>query len=595
MMLINYFLKRTYRTNVNTIQWNKTIRNHQLNGNYQQALKLFQIGIEKKTFQPNSVTYLTMLDICKELKSLSTLRTIHHLIDSSKNLNNNNNNNDDDDIYNNPRIRSLLMDVYIKCQDLDSACRVFQSMNERNIIDYCGLMTGFNNQGQYDKTYELGKQIPSSMKYSSPLLCTLILQACTELKRYDDGYKIHQNGRHFLPGNKMFMNELLNFYLRFNQEKQALDIFENNSNQQTIIDYSLLMKYYNHQYQPQKTIDLYYHLKKNSHIQMDHIIYVLVLQAIANGCCLHTSKQIHDHINRFGTNIDIDNALINMYGKLGNLDQAEKIFHSMSKHNIVSYNILLTLYGLYRQSDKALSCYNQMHQQDHRPDDKTYVILLHTLSQTPNKINDVKRIFFNIEENKRGPMLTAAMIAALIRAQLFDEVNELLKKLPKENILFYAIKANINEKIDKFNYPILITNEQLALYDLLMSNIYTYAGLNDRLTTIDEMLYENNKLKNMLSYSWFEKSNGKIEYFKSTNSQLEICEHTEKLALDNALEEQKNLSLPILIGKNHRICNECHEYFKKVSFSSASKKNIYLRDSTRIHLFSCGLCSCEVT
>ncbi|CAF0905194.1 unnamed protein product [Rotaria sordida] len=308
-MLINFFLKRTYRINVNTIQWNKTIRNHQLNGNYQQALKLFQIGIEKKTFQPNSVTYLTMLDICKELKSLSTIRTIHHLIDSSKNLNNN-----DDDIYNNPRIRSLLMDVYIKCQDLDSAYRVFQSMNERNIIDYCGLMTGFNNQGQYEKTYELSKKIPSSMKYSSPLLCTLILQACTELKQYDDGYKIHENGKHFLSNNKMFMNELLNFYLKFNQEKQALDIFEKNSNQLTIIDYSLLMKYYNHQYQPQKTIDLYYRLKKNSHIQIDHIIYVLVLQAIANGCCLHTSEQIHDHIKKFGTNIDIDNALINMYG-----------------------------------------------------------------------------------------------------------------------------------------------------------------------------------------------------------------------------------------------------------------------------------------
>jgi hypothetical protein len=74
------------------------------------------------------------------------------------------------------------------------------------------------------------------------------------------------------------------------------------------------MKYYNRQYQPEKTIDLYYRLKTNSHIQIDHIIYVLVLQAIANGCCLHTSKQIHEQIKKYGTNIDINNALINMYG-----------------------------------------------------------------------------------------------------------------------------------------------------------------------------------------------------------------------------------------------------------------------------------------
>lgn len=274
---------------------------------------------------------------------------------------------------------------------------------------------------------------------------------------------------------------------------------------------------------------------------------------------------------------------------MGDLDRAEKVFHSMAKHNIVSYNILLNLYGLYHQSDKVLKTYQQMCQQGHRPDDKTYVLLLHALSKTPSKIKDAKRIFSSVEESKRGPMLTSAMIAALIRAELFDEVNDLLKTLPKEHILFYAIKANLTDKShDKFTYPTTITNEQLALYDLLMSNIYTYAGVHDRLAIIDEILYENSTLKTMLSYSWFENSNGRIEYFKSDNSELRDCEHTEKLALTNASNQN---SSSILIGKNHRMCNECHEYFKKVSI----KRKISLRDSIRFHLFSSGACSCEVS
>jgi pentatricopeptide repeat protein len=302
-MLLRYLIiKRTYRSNTNTIQWNKTIRTHQINGNYQQALKLFQLGIEKQTFQPDSVTYLTILDVCKQLKSLSIVRTIHQLIDSSKNL--------DDKSH----LQSSLMDVYIKCQDLDSAYRVFQSMNERNVIDYGALMTGFNNQGHYEKTLKFAQDIPSSIKYSSPILCTLILQACSELNRYNDGLKIHRYGQKFLPHDKIFLNELMNFYLKFHQEKHALDIFEKYQSQQTIIDYSLLMKYYNRQYQFEKTIELYYRLKKNTKLKIDHIIFVLVLQAIANGCCLHTSQEISLDINSFGTNIDVNNALINMYG-----------------------------------------------------------------------------------------------------------------------------------------------------------------------------------------------------------------------------------------------------------------------------------------
>lgn len=295
-------VRRCYhRSNTNTIQWNKTIRTHQNNGNYQQALKLFQLGIEKKTFQPDSVTYLTILDVCKQFKSLPTIRNIHQLIDSSN-------------ISNDPRIRSSLMDVYIKCEDIENAYRVFQSMKERNIIDYGALMSAFNHQGQYERTWTFSQEIPAKMKYSSSILCTLILQACGELKQYDDGVKIHQFSEKYLAKDRVFMNELMNFYLKFHQEKEALEIFDNHSNNQTIIDYTLLMKYYNRQYQPEKTLQLYQRLKKHSKIEIDHIIYVLVLQAIANGCCLHSSQQIEEEMKKFQTNIDVKNALINMYG-----------------------------------------------------------------------------------------------------------------------------------------------------------------------------------------------------------------------------------------------------------------------------------------
>lgn len=307
MILRNlFFFKRGYAANSTTIQWNKTLRTHQANGNYQQALKLFQLGVEKNTFQPNATTYLTVLDICKELKSLSDLRTVHQWIDSTKKL--------DDDIARDPRVRSSLMDVYIKCKDLDSAYRVFQTMNERNSIDYAALMTGWNQDGQFEKTLELAKEMPSAMKFSSPVLCTLILRACAQLQRYDEGRSIHQQAKHWLAKDKIFLNETMNFYLKFHDDKQALDLFQRYPNQQTVIDYSLFMKYYNRQYQPEKTLDFYHRLLKTSSQSIDHIVCVLVLQAIANGCCLHSSEQIRERVKRFGTHLDVNNALIHMYG-----------------------------------------------------------------------------------------------------------------------------------------------------------------------------------------------------------------------------------------------------------------------------------------
>lgn len=266
----------------------------------------------------------------------------------------------------------------------------------------------------------------------------------------------------------------------------------------------------------------------------------------------------------------------------------------MPKHNIVSYNILLNLYALYHQTDKAWQSYQQMCQQGHRPDEKTFVLLLHALSQTPTKIKESERIFSSIEPKRRGPMLTAAMIAALTRAQRFDQVKEMMKSLPKEKLLYYAIKANVDASNDSFEYPITINHGDLAMYDHLMSNIYHYAGLPDRLSTVDETLYNNHPLRSILLYSFYEKTPGVIQYFKGTGKDLQLCQPTEQLALNDAVKSQEQLSSPILIGKNHRLCQECYEHFKNIS-RSRPKKKILLRDSRRFYVFLDGACSLDLS
>ena len=76
------------------------------------------------------------------------------------------------------------------------------------------------------------------------------------------------------------------------------------------------MKFYNRQYRPEKTIELYQRLKKNVRLSIDHIIIVLVLQAVANGCCVQFADEIVEQTKKsFNTNLDVNNALINMFGK----------------------------------------------------------------------------------------------------------------------------------------------------------------------------------------------------------------------------------------------------------------------------------------
>ena len=241
----------------------------------------------------------------------------------------------------------------------------------------------------------------------------------------------------------------------------------------------------------------------------------------------------------------------------------------MTKRNIVSFNVLLNLYGLYRRSDNALQCFNQMSQQGHQPDEKTFVLLLYALSQTPTKINDTKRIFSLVEPQRRGPMLTAAMIDALKRANLNDEVEKLSK-----NFLFDVTKMN---------------DENLVLFDHLFSQIYQHGGLNDRLTTIDELFSQNDRLRSILSNSFYEKSSGIVQNVRSDGNRPSECH-----ALDEAMKIHEKTSIKsILIGTNHRLSAESYEYFKKHS-QNQSKRKFIVRDSKNMFLFSNGSCSIEI-
>lgn len=68
-----------------------------------------------------------------------------------------------------------------------------------------------------------------------------------------------------------------------------------------------------------------------------------------------------------------------------------------------------------------------------------------------------------------------------------------------------------------------------------------------------------------------------------------VSKHSEKLAIAFGLLVY-NDSKPLIITKNLRICGDCHNMAKFVSF--VEKRRIVIRDTRRFHHFADGLCSC---
>ena len=80
----------------NTIEWNKKLKFYRMRGEERKALKLFEIGLRKYRYQPDYITYVSMIEACKDIKDVDNGRYVHRLVHHSS-------------VKENSRLQSLLM------------------------------------------------------------------------------------------------------------------------------------------------------------------------------------------------------------------------------------------------------------------------------------------------------------------------------------------------------------------------------------------------------------------------------------------------------------------------------------------------------
>ncbi len=98
----------------NVVTWTSMILGHVQCGQGQMALGLFQ-EMKQEGVDPNSVTFVGMLNACASVFALEEGRCVHQeVIQSGLEL----------DVF----VRSSLVDMYAKCGSMDDAWRVFNKM-----------------------------------------------------------------------------------------------------------------------------------------------------------------------------------------------------------------------------------------------------------------------------------------------------------------------------------------------------------------------------------------------------------------------------------------------------------------------------------
>ncbi|KAL0554218.1 hypothetical protein IC582_008135 [Cucumis melo] len=102
----------------------------------------------------------------------------------------------------------------------------------------------------------------------------------------------------------------------------------------------------------------------------------VVLSVCADLATLNSGQMIHGYMVKGGFNdyLFAKNALITLYGKGGDVGDAEKLFHEMKVKNLVSWNALISSFAESGVYDKALELLSQLEKMEAYPEMKPNVI-----------------------------------------------------------------------------------------------------------------------------------------------------------------------------------------------------------------------------
>ncbi|OIW13437.1 hypothetical protein TanjilG_05327 [Lupinus angustifolius] len=161
-------------------------------------------------------------------------------------------------------------------------------------------------------------------------------------------------------------------------------------------------------------------------IKIDQLTAGSVLSACEKmGCVgLLSGKSVHGFMvkNGWELNVEIGDALVNMYAKCGNLRSGARVFEMMSERDVKSWTALICGAAKHGFSEEALVLFEKMLVSGVKPNELTFTAVLSACARA-GLVEEGCRYFKMIEENGMKPRIQhyACLVYLVGKAGNLDE------------------------------------------------------------------------------------------------------------------------------------------------------------------------------
>ncbi|XP_052197396.1 pentatricopeptide repeat-containing protein At4g37170 [Diospyros lotus] len=607
--------------------------------------------------RPSAATYSALLQLCSQQRALTEGKRVHGHIKHSG-------------FVPGILVSNRLLEMYCRCESFLDAQNLFEEMGERDLCSWNIMISGHAKSRLLKEARDLFDSMPERDNFSwtamisgyvrdnkpkdalelyrvmqvhenfkcNKFTVSTSLSASAAIQSLSLGKEIHGHiMRTGLDSDAVVWSSLCDMYGKCGSIDEARHIFDKTSDRD-VVSWTAMIDRYFEVGRKEEGFALFSDLLKSG-IRPNEYTFSGVLNACADQTEEELGKQVHGYMTRIGFDpfSFAASALVHMYSKCGNIENAKKVFHGMPHPDLVSWTSLINGHAQNGQPYDALQLFESLLKSGTEPDHVTFVGVLSACTHA-GLVEKGLEYFHSIKKKHRLTHTAdhyACVIDLLSRSGRFKEAEDMINQMPMKPDKFLwasllgGCRIHGNLELAKRAAEALFEIEpgNAATY-VTLANICATAGKWDEVEKIRRSMDDRMVVKKP-GLSWIEIKR-KVHVFlvgdSSHPKSKEIHDFLGELSkrmkeegyvphtvyvLHDVEEEQKEQNLsyhseklavafgiiatppgtPIKVFKNLRTCVDCHTAIKFIS--KIAERKIIVRDSHRFHYFEAGICSCK--
>ncbi|MCO5554241.1 hypothetical protein L7F22_007769 [Adiantum nelumboides] len=345
------------------VSWTILITCYSQQGNWFSTFQIF-VDMQTSGALPNSFTFVSLLSVCRSERALAQGKWVHHHVVCQ---------------YVKPDIIILnaLLQMYCECDSLEDACTLLESMDACDTISWTTIIATHYHHNFSFQAWQLFRGMQDRGVFLDKIGFLRIFHAISYSEAVAEGKQIHTCFLNSGFGQDPLVGSVLvNMYGKFGLAETAWCSFKRMPHQ-TLVAWNTMISVFAEQGEAMMVLRLFLQMQEEG-IVPDKASFVCTLDLCISQLSTLEGKRMHTRIFSSGFEMDstLRTGLLFMYGKDGNLEEAQSVFCPSSEGDAVSWNAMIGVLSHHGKVEDAIQLFHQMQLFGAAPNRITFMSIL---------------------------------------------------------------------------------------------------------------------------------------------------------------------------------------------------------------------------